>query len=113
MYGAQMAVGVFGLHDTKEVIPVGHCLRANQIVLVGNRPPDISECSKASDGVAEIEVVDFVGHGLVAPRVVGVEEDAVCLDASGLKLKEALLKELEVFGVEAGIVVRFACGVGC
>src|SRR5215469_12700882 len=59
MNGTKVAVGVFGLNDAKEMIPVGHCLRANQIVFVGDRPPDVSERSKASDRVAEIEVVDF------------------------------------------------------
>ena len=112
MDGTQVAVRVLGLHDAEEVIPVGHCLRADEVVFVRDGPPDVAECRETRDCVAEIEVVDFVGHGLVAPGVVGVEEDAVGLDAGGLELEEALLETLKVLGVEAGVVVGFAGGVG-
>src|SRR6185437_2013386 len=80
---------------------------------VGDRPPNVTECGEARDRIAKVEVVDLVGHGLVTPGIVGMEEDAVSLDARGLKLEEALLETLEVLGVEAGVVVGFAGGVGC
>jgi hypothetical protein len=41
-----------------------------------------------------------------------MEQDAISLDARGLKLKETLLDALEIFRIEAGIVVGFAGGVG-
>src|SRR5215472_4330436 len=97
MNGTKVAVRVFGLNDAKEVIPVGHRLGADEVVLVGDGPPDVSECCETRDGVTKIEVVDLIRHRLVAPGVVGMKEDAVRFDACGLKLQETLLQTLEVF----------------
>ncbi len=72
----------------------------------------LRNADEARDRVAEVEVVDLVGHRLVTPGVVGVEENAVGFDARRLKLEETLLEALKVFRVEAGVVVRFASGVG-
>ena len=106
--GAQMAIRVFSLNDAEEVVPVGHRLGADKVVFVCDGPPDVAKCRETRDGVAEIEIVDFIWHGFVAPCVIRVEEDAVGLDARGLKLEEALLEKLKVLRIESGVVVGFA-----
>ena len=90
----------------QEAVEVLGGLGLHEVVLVGERPPDVGGRRRGGRRRSGVAVVDLGGHGGVAPAVVGVEEDEVGLDVEVAELGDALFEVLEEGGVEAGDVVR-------
>ena len=91
----QPAVRIAFLHDAKEAVPIGHRLRAHQVVFVGDRPPHVPVCGKPRHRVAQIAVVRLRSHGLESPRIVRMEENHIRLDAGSHQILNARLRNAE------------------
>jgi len=98
---AQTLVGILLLDDGKETVPVGQRLVAavafrrfgrHQVVLVGQRPPDVAERAQARDAVTQVAVVVFAAHGRETPAVIRMPQDQIGLDPELLKIENAPLE---------------------
>ena len=105
---AQPLVRVLLLEDREEPVPVLPLLVAavaagpligHEVVLVGQRPPDVAIRREPGDAVPQVAVVLGVAHLREAPAVVGVPEDDVRLDAQLLEVEDAPLEQPPELGV--------------
>ena len=92
------------LHDPEEAVPVCHCLRLHQVVLVGERPPHVSVRGQPGHDVLQIAVVRLRVHRLVSPAVVRVKENQIRLDSQIAQLTYPRLEVLEVGRIEARVI---------
>ena len=70
------------LDDVEEAVPARDRLHVDQeVVFVGERPPDVAKSAEAGDEIAHVAIVLLGRHRAIAPAVVGVEDDDVGFDA--------------------------------
>ena len=84
--------------------PVGHRLRVHEVVLVGQREPDVGEAGQPADDVADQLVVHDWAQVREAPPVVGVEQDQVHLHAELAEAPDLLVEPCEELEIEPGVV---------
>ena len=84
---AEVIEGVVIGENASVAIPIGVGFRLQQVVFVGQRPPHVAISAEARNDVAQIAVVDLGGHRLIAPLVVGMEEDEIGLDADAAQTR--------------------------
>ena len=79
----EVMIGIVGKDGIGPGIPVADGLLAQEVVFVGEAPPDVAIGAKASCHVAAQQFARFARHAVEAPAptVVGMEQDEVLLDA--------------------------------
>jgi hypothetical protein len=102
----QMSVRILPRHELAQPDPVGHGLRVHEVVLVGQREPDIWEAGQSADDVANQVVVHGGAQVREAPPVVGVEQDQVHLHPELAETPDMLVEPREKLEIELGVVER-------
>ena len=108
---SQPLVGILILTDLEEPVKVGQRLLLvvyHQIVFVGHRPPYIAISRESGYHVAQVSVVVFTTHSIIAPLIVRVEKDHVGLNTHVGKLPNAKIKVAEEFVVGPSEVILVA-----
>ncbi len=96
----EVAHVVAAAEDLGQVLPVLGRLPRQQVVLVGQRPPDGAMRAQPPGEVPHVPVVGRLRHLREAPPVVGVEQDEVGLDPQLGELPDARLQVPEEPRVE-------------
>jgi hypothetical protein len=75
-------VGVILLPDDGcQMLPVAEILRPYEVVLVGQRPPDVRKRGEPSNDIAHVTLVNRRTEVHEPPLVIGMEQDQIRLDA--------------------------------
>ena len=102
----QVAVRVLGGDQLTDAVPVRGRLGEEQVVLVGQREPDVGVPGQPADHVADHAVVDRGAEVGEAPPVVRVEQDQVRLYAELAEAPQLRVEPGEEVEVEPGVVER-------
>ena len=89
-----MSVRIQIPHECSQPVPVVIGL-GHQVVLVGQRPPDVGKGRQARDDVPQVMVVRLRAHRGVAPAIVGMEQDEIGNDPQVTELGYAVLQVAE------------------
>ncbi len=90
--------------DLKETVPVRHCLGLHQVVLIGERPPNIAIGCQSCHYVTQISVVGFSIHIRIAPAIIGVKKNEVGFDSQIEQIANPTFEMPEKFGVETAVI---------
>ena len=101
-----MAVRVLGGDQLADPVPVRGRLGEDQVVLVGQREPDVGVTGQPADHIADHAVVDRRAEVGEAPPVVRVEQDQVRLYAQLAEAPQLLVEPGEEVEIEPGVVER-------
>ena len=106
-----MRVRVVVDNGTRNLVPVCYFQMAEEVVLVSQRPPNVTECPETHHHVLDVTQVDVHGHLVEIPTavVVRVEQHYIGLNANSRQTVDAALHVGEIFGVEACVVPLEHC----
>ena len=104
--GDEVMIGIVGKDGIGPCIPVADGLLAQEVVFVGEAPPDVAISTEACRNISAQQFACFAWHLIEAPAaaIVGMEHDEILLDAEAEQPLGTLFHVVEIAGVEAGPV---------
>ena len=84
------------------MLPILQRLGLEQVILVGQAPPQVAIGRKACDAILPVQVVSFASHVGESPAVIGMHHDQVGFDAAIPQGQDRAFDAAEVLRIEMG-----------
>ena len=109
-----MMIGIVGKDGIGPSIPVADGLLAQEVVFVGEAPPDVAVSTEASSHITAQQFARFARHLIEAPAaaIVGMEHDEILLDAEAEQPFGTLFHVVEIARIEARPVPTGCVAIG-